>query len=317
MSDSTSNLTPDSRPRLSGVVPIIPTPFRAGSEAVELDALAGLVNFAIAAGAAGICLPAYASEFYKLTEAERLLVVQEAVRHAAGRVPVIAQSNHPSAKAAAELARRHVDLGADMISFAVPRLFALGLEDLLAYCAVICQAVTVPILIQDFNPNGPTVGAEFCRRLVESCPNFGYIKLEEPLMGDKVAAIRDATNDAVGVLEGWGGLYMLELVPQGICGIMPGLGIADVLVRVWDKTQTGALDEAMDLFERIMPQLMFSLQNMELFHHVEKRLLARRGVLADVTVRQATYTPNPHLLVYGDFLNERAARVAEGLRQVQ
>lgn len=305
---------PDAQPRLRGVVPIIPTPFRAGSEEVERSALAGLVHFAVDAGAAAICLPAYASEFYKLTEAERLLVVQEAIHAAAGRVPVIAQSNHPSAKAAADLARRHVDLGADLISFAIPRLFALGPDDLLAYCATICQAVTVPILIQDFNPNGPTVGAEFCARLVERCPNFAYIKLEEPLMGDKVAAIRAATGDAVGVLEGWGGLYMLELASQGICGIMPGLGLADVLVRIWQRAQAGQMDAAMDLFEQIVPQLMFSLQNMELFHHVEKRLLVRRRVLVDATVRQATFTPNAQLLAYGDFLNERAARAAEALK---
>ncbi|MCC6166013.1 MAG: dihydrodipicolinate synthase family protein [Caldilineaceae bacterium] len=306
--------TPDAQPRLRGVVPIIPTPFRAGSEEVDPGALAGLVNFAVDAGAAAICLPAYASEFYKLTEAERLLAVQEAVRHARGRVPVIAQSNHPSAKAAAGLARRHVDLGADLISFAIPRLFALGPDDLLAYCATICKAVSVPILIQDFNPNGPTVGAEFCARLVEMCPNFAYIKLEEPLMGDKVAAIRAATGDAVGVLEGWGGLYMLELASQGICGIMPGLGLADVLAHIWQQAQAGQMGAAMDLFEQVAPQLMFSLQNMELFHHVEKRLLARRGVLADATVRQATFTPNAHLLAYGDFLNERAARAAETLK---
>lgn len=305
---------PNAQPRLRGVVPIIPTPFHAGGEEVNRGALAGLVNFAVDAGAAAICLPAYASEFYKLTEAERLLVVQEAIHAAAGRVPVIAQSNHPSAKAAADLARRHVDLGADMISFAIPRLFALGLEDLLAYCATICNAVAVPILIQDFNPNGATVGAEFCRRLVDACPNFAYIKLEEPLMGDKVAAIRSATQDAVGVLEGWGGLYMLELASQGICGIMPGLGIADVLVHIWNQAQAGQMDAAMDVFEQIMPQLMFSLQNMELFHHVEKRLLVRRGVLTDATVRQATFMPNAQLLAYGDFLNARAVRTAERLK---
>ncbi len=305
-----SQTGPELQPALRGVVPIIPTPFRAVSEEVDVDALAGLIDFAVDAGAAAICLPAYASEFYKLTEAERLLLVQEAVRCAAGRVPVIAQSNHPSAKAAADLARLHVEMGADLISFALPRIFSLGTEDLLAYCTVICQAVPVPILIQDFNPNGPTVGAEFCRRLAEACPNFRYVKLEEPLMGEKVEAIREATQDAVGVLEGWGGLYMLELYSQGICGIMPGLGIADVLVRVWNLAQAGQMEQAMDLFEKVMPQLAFSLQNMELFLHVEKRLLAGRGVLSDTTVRQASFTPNPHLLAYGDFLNERALRAA-------
>lgn len=302
---------PPNQPALRGVVPVIPTPFRAGSEALDLDALGPLIDFAVEAGAAAICLPAYAGEFYKLTDAERFAVVKAAVRAASGRIPVIAQSNHPAATAAAEIARRNVDLGADLISFALPRLFALGENDLLAYAATICDAVPVPILIQDFNPNGPTVGADFCAGLRARCPNFRYIKLEEPLMGAKVAAIRAATDDAVGVLEGWGGLYMLELFSQGICGIMPGLGLADVLVHVWRSAEQGRLGAAMDRFERIMPQLLFSLQNLELFLHLEKRLLVQRGLLADATVRQATVTPGPALLAYGDFLNSRALRAAQ------
>ena len=298
---------------LQGVVPIIPTPFHSQTEEVNLNDIKPLIDFAVAAGAGGVCLPAYASEFYKLTENERSLVVEAAVQHVAGRTLVVAQSNHPSAKVAAASARHNVELGADIISFAVPRIFPLNLADILTYCQTICNAVSVPILIQDFNPGGPTVGAEFCRQLVSACPNFRYVKLEEALMGDKVTAIRTATGDAVGVLEGWGGLYMLELLPNGICGIMPGLGIADVLATIWRTAKAGRLDEAMDVFERVMPQLAFSLQNMELFLHLEKRLLVKRGILAEATVRQAALTPSKEQLAYGDYLNERVLTVAREL----
>lgn len=299
---------------IEGVVPIIPTPFYPESEESDLAALAALVAFAVGCGVGGICLPAYASEFYKLSEDERFRVVGAAVQAAAGRVPVIAQSNHPSLKAACGIAARNAELGADLIAFAIPRIFSLGQDDILAYCTTMCRAVDTPVLIQDFNPGGPTVGADFCRRLHDACPNFRYIKLEEPLMGDKVTAIRQATGDAVGVLEGWGGLYMLELFPYGICGIMPGLGLADVLVHIWQRASDGQMDAAMDLFEHVAPQLGFSLQNMELFHHVEKRLLVRRGVIANATVRQATYTPSPMLLDYADFLNARVAALATDLK---
>jgi 4-hydroxy-tetrahydrodipicolinate synthase len=302
---------------LRGVVPVLPTPFQAGSEAVDLAALAGLVDFAAACGVPAVCLPAYAGEFYKLSEEERGQVVEAAVARAAGRVQVIAQSNHASAKVAAAMARANVARGAAVISFAIPRIFSLGAGDVLAYCRTICEAVETPVLIQDFNPNGPTVGADFCHELAAACPNFRYIKLEEPLMGEKVAAIRAATQDAVGVLEGWGGLYMLELFPYGICGVMPGLALADVLVAIWRRAEAGNLDGAMDLFERVAPQVFFSLQNMELFLHMEKRLLVQRGLLADATVRQAGLTPGRELLAYGDFLNTRALAAAQSLAASQ
>ncbi len=301
------------RQRLTGVVPVLPMPFQRGSEEVAYGALEPLVDFAVSFGAAGVCIPAYASEFYKLTEAERMQSVAATVRYANGRLAVVAQSNHPAAKVAAEIARQNADLGADVIAFALPRLFGMANDDLLYYAQTICRAVNLPVLIQDFNPSGATVDASFCRRLRESCPNFEYIKLEEPLMGAKVEDIRAATADAVGVLEGWGGLYMLELMESGICGVMPGLGPADILAQVWKLGQVGQMDAAMTLFERVAPQLVFGLQNLELFLHTEKQLLHLRGLLTDPTVRHATFTPSANLMSYGDFLNRRIVEVAHAL----
>jgi 4-hydroxy-tetrahydrodipicolinate synthase len=297
---------------IEGVVPVIPTPFRAGTEEID-EALGRLVEFAAGLDVPALCLPAYAGEFYKLSEAERLRVVAAAVAAARGRVPVIAQSNHPAARVAADLARRNADLGADMISFAVPRIFGLPDDDLLDYCRTVCRAVTLPVLVQDFNPGGPTIDAAVCARLLDACPNFRYVKLEEPLMGQKVLAIREATADRVGVLEGWGGMYLLDLLPFGVCGCMPGLGVADVLARVWRLGRGGDDGAALDLFGAVLPQIVFSLQSMELFLHVEKRLLVERGVLSDPTVRRPSYTPDERVLARGDALNRRVAAVAGGL----
>jgi 4-hydroxy-tetrahydrodipicolinate synthase len=166
------------------------------------------------------------------------------------------------------------------------------------------------VLIQDFNPGGPTVNAEFARNLVDECPNFRYLKLEEPLMSDKVCAIRKATDDRVGVLEGWGGMYMLDLIPAGICGLMPGLRAADLLQKVWQLGTSRRMKEALDLFEHVLPQLVFALQSLELFLCLEKRLLAARGVLneASTHVRRPTWTADPETLAHGLHLNERLVK---------
>ncbi|HEY3080457.1 MAG TPA: dihydrodipicolinate synthase family protein [Chloroflexota bacterium] len=298
---------------IDGIVPVVPTPFRAEDEALDLDALDGLIEFAASLDVSAVCLPAYAGEFYKLSEAERFQVVERAVRSSRGRVAVMAQSNHPSARHAAAIARRNEELGAELISFAVPRVFGLPEGDLLDYCRTVCRAVTGPVLIQDFNPGGPTVGAEFCARLREACPNFRWVKLEEPLLGPKVVAIREATGDEVGVLEGWGGMYLLDLLPSGIRGCIPGLGVADLLARVWRLGRAGEVAAALDLFEAVLPQIVFGLQHLEVFLHLEKRLLVERGVLRDPTVRRPTYTPDPAVLAYGDLLNRRVVAAARRL----
>jgi len=292
------------RIRIDGIVPVIPTPFTKNEE-IDAEALQRLVEFAIRTHASCLCLPAYGSEFYKMNEAERHRVVQIAVKQARGRVPVLAQSNHPSAKIAAEIARKNEALGADVISFALPRQFAIPEPDMVRYAERVCRAVKSPILIQDFNPGGGTVGASFCRTLQSRCPNFLYIKLEEPLMGPKVRAIRKATKDKLGVLEGWGGLYMTELFDFGICGLMPGTGLCDLLDAVWRALKEGRRDDAFYTFEKVMPLISFSLQSLELYHHVEKRLLQKRGALKQTHVRDAQWTPFREAIEYTDELIER------------
>jgi 2-keto-3-deoxy-L-arabinonate dehydratase len=296
--------------KIDGIVPVIPTPFFK-DETIDHEALAACVRFAADSGVAAVCLPAYGSEFYKLSEAERAKVVETAVAASGGRVPVIGQSNHPSARLAAEIAKANEARGVDLISFALPRQFVLGQDDLLNYARKICDAVTVPVLIQDFNPGGATIGAEFCRRLADVCSNFRYTKLEEPMMAPKVEAIREATNDRVGVLEGWGGLYMMELLPVGICGAMPGVGMADLLQRVWNLSRQGHETEAWDLYEKLSTHMAFSLQNFELFGWLEKDLLARRGVIGaeSAYMRSATYTPDEHTRRHGHKLNARIAEL--------
>jgi len=57
----------------------------------------------------------------------------------------------------------------------------------------------------------------------------------------------------------------------------------------------------------VLPQLVFSLQNMELFLCMEKKLLAARGVLPDSStyVRRPTWTPDADSLAHGLRLNDR------------
>jgi len=296
---------------LDGVVPIIPTPFTA-DEQIDFDALAACVQFAAKSRLGAVCLPAYASEFYKLSDAERRRAVETAIQSAGGKLAVVAQANHPSARIAAQIAADYEGLGASLISFALPRIFALKESDLLDYASAICRAVKLPVLIQDFNPGGPTVGGDFARRLAGDCPNFRYLKLEESLMGPKIRGIIDATEGRIGVLEGWGGMYLLDLIPAGICGLMPGLAVADLLQQVWQLVHSHKDDEALAIFQVVLPQVLYALQNSELFNWMEKRLLVARGVIPQASshVRKATFTPDDATLAYGDQLNSQIVALA-------
>jgi 2-keto-3-deoxy-L-arabinonate dehydratase len=298
---------------LYGVVPIIPTPFTSNEE-IDETSLRKLVEFAIEAGVGAACLPAYASEFYKLTDDEKLRVVRVAVEQASGRLQIVAQSNHPSLKVAIRLAQQNVEAGADVISLAVPRIFSLPDNALKEYLSGFLKSISrTPVLIQDFNPGGPSISAEFIKNLNDEHPNFKYLKLEEPLCGPKFENIIKTTKGQVGLLEGWGGLYMLELTPLGIVGVMPGLAVSDILQKVFLLRKNGKSGPAFDLFEKVMPQIFFSLQNMELFHYAEKELLMARGVLDNSYSRKAAYIPDTATARYIRELNERILKALADL----
>ena len=154
---------------------------------------------------------------------------------------------------------------------------------------------------------------QFVAELHRAHPHFRYIKLEEPLMAARIKAILDSTGGGVGVLEGWGGMYMLELIEAGICGVMPGLAVSDLLVQVWQLQAAGKKLAAYEVFAAVVPQIVFSLQNMEFFHHTEKRLLVMRGIVLQTTVRDLTVTPDPIDAAHADFLNQRVLDLLDRL----
>jgi len=280
---------------------------------VDLGSLRRLVEFAVRAGAGAICLPAYASEFYKLSDEERAGVVEAAIEQASGRIPVVAQVNAPSSTAARRAARLAEEMGASAVNIGTPRLFALPEEDLGRYFRTVLDGIGIPAIIQDFNPGGPTLSAGFIAQLHRACPQFRYVKLEEAMLAGKVRAILEATGGEVGVIEGWGGMYLIELVRAGICACMPGLALTDLLARVFHLAGERREVEAYEVLQGVLPQIVYSLQNLELFHHAEKLLLQARGVLESPVVRDSTLTPSADDLNHIAFLNARVLELLDRL----
>jgi len=123
--------------KLDGIVPIIPTPFNV-EEQIDWRTMRQLLEFAGSVAVSAVCLPAYASEFYKLSNDERCELIALAVKHLDGRVPVIAQANSVSAAHAVELARFAQDAGAAAVAIAVPRQFAVRAAICLVILTVSC-----------------------------------------------------------------------------------------------------------------------------------------------------------------------------------
>lgn len=290
---------------LTGVLPVLPTPFTVQEE-VDAPALRSLVDFAARCGVKTVVTPAFGSEFYKLDGGERQRVIEIAVACAATRgLHVVAQCNHATPRVAARLAAEARGLGAAAVATALPRAFAVSTRQLLDHARRVCEATDLPVIVQDWNPGGKAADAAFFVELHGACANFRLAKLEEPGIGETIRTLARETGGQVGVLSGWGGSYAIQLHGAGLAGIMPGLALADEFVRLWARLEAGNRSAALEQFGRLSPFLQFSLQTFEQFHHAEKRLLVRRGVLDRAIVRAVTVELDTDASAYLDLLSTR------------
>lgn len=300
-------MTPDDKIPfwLTGVLPVLPTPFTEQDE-IDCAALQSLVDFAAKCAVKTVVTPAFGSEFYKLDGGERQRVIETVVARASLHgLRVVAQCNHTTPRLAAKIAADARSLGADAVATALPRAFLVSEHHLFDYARRVCDATDLPVIVQDWNPGGKSVDAGFFVTLHRQCKNFRMAKLEEPGIGTTIRTIAQETAGHVGVLSGWGGSYAIQQHGAGLLGLMPGLALADVFVRIWSHLEAGNGQAALGMFCALSPYLQFSLQTFEQFHHAEKRLLVRRGVLASAAVRPPTVALDEDASAYLDLLTNR------------
>ncbi|MCB0145839.1 MAG: hypothetical protein KDE50_38500, partial [Caldilineaceae bacterium] len=109
-------------------------------------------------------------------------------------------------------------------------------------------------------------------------------KPEAVPIGPRLSALRDATGGRAPVLEGTGGIALVDSYRRGIVGTMPGADLIDALVALWRALQAG--DEAR--VYQISPRLsaLIAIQNsLDSFLAVEKYLLVKRGIFKNALVR--------------------------------
>lgn len=155
-----------------GLVHVPCTPFTA-SGAVDHDAHARLIDFHLAHGAQALALPMHAGESVSLTTPERHRLLERAIAHVAGRVPVIAHVSQPGSAMAASMAAHAQSAGAAAVVAHVPYYWTPPQSMLVEHFAQIAAAVTLPVLVANApaEMNGVKVSADSAMALAQRAPN--------------------------------------------------------------------------------------------------------------------------------------------------
>jgi 4-hydroxy-tetrahydrodipicolinate synthase len=96
----------------------------------------------------------------------------------------------------------------------------------------------------------------------------------------ELSAWIEELGDDWAVWGGDGGMYLLDCVRSGAAGIIPGVDLVDMLVRVYDAEARGDSALADERFREILPMLVFEMQHsIDHYNACAKQILVRRGVL--------------------------------------
>lgn len=244
--------------RFRGLYTIALTPFSEQGE-VDEEGIARLVEFYRQQGVQGITVLGIMGEVNKLSDTERLRVMQVYLEAAAG-IPVVVGCSAQGTHVSVGLARAAERAGAAGIMISAP--IGVRNEDLLfSHFAAVAKAVMIPVVVQDEPVStGVTLTPVFLARLAKELPNVRYVKVEEPPTPTKVSAIRTASDGHLDVFGGLGGLYFYEELLRGAVGVMTGFAYPDVLVGIYNLFVQGNHKEARAVFYQYLPLIRFESQ---------------------------------------------------------
>jgi 4-hydroxy-tetrahydrodipicolinate synthase len=270
---------------LKGVYSVLPTPFAASGE-IDVPSLKRVIDLYIRAGVDGLTASGVTSETARLSDAERLFMLETVVAHVNHRVPIVIGASTEGLRTCIELSKKAKVLGAAAVMISPPRMPKLNSEAVVRHFRSVADAVDIPIIIQDYPPvSGFTMEASLLVRIARELPSARTIKLEDAPTPYKTArVIEHADGLAVGIFGGLGGTYLLEELMAGATGAMTGFAVPEVLVNVVRLFHAGEREKAADVFYRNVALMRFEFQE-GIGMAIRKEILRRRGAIAHAGIR--------------------------------
>ena len=262
-----------------GVCPVINTPFKENNQ-IDATGIRNIIEYVIDAGSDNISVFALNSEPHKMTLGEKADTIKLFLESVDKRVNTLVGIVENSLAGAIELAGLAGGGGADGIIIYPPSLVPASGGQLLNYFKAISETVDCPVMIQDApKTTGVTMSTDFLLDVFDKIDNVSYVKVECPLPVIKIAQIVKKTKGGLKCLSGNGGIYTLDAFIQGAWGVMPGIGLVNHFVKMYEYFSQGQVDKARDVFENLMPLLWFEDQSLEFFIACEKEILKHKGII--------------------------------------
>jgi 2-keto-3-deoxy-L-arabinonate dehydratase len=287
-------MTAVAKQKYTGVFPVVPTIFKDNGE-LDLEGQKRCLDFMIDAGSDGLCILANFSEQFALSDEEREILTVTALKHVAGRVPVIVTTSHYSSAVCAARSRRAQDLGAAMVMIMPPyhgATFRVIEKNIYEFYKIVSDAITIPIMIQDAPAAGTPLSVPFLARMAKEIENVSHFKIEVPYAAAKLRElIRVGGDDILGPWDGEEAITLMADLDAGANGAMTGGGFADGIQQIFRPYMAGDRAAALDAYERWLP--LINYENRQVGLATAKILMKEGGVITSERVRHPLEPVHP------------------------
>ena len=272
---------------LSGIFPVLPTPFTKTGE-IDLEAMPRVVEFAVESGVGGVVFPGFASEVEHLRSDERQALLGIVVEAVDGTVPIVAGASGETPMDVIGHGKSAQALGIDWLMIQPPKSIGSGADAAIAFFTEITAALSdVRIILQNAPaPRGSDFSPETILEIVRAVPQVVYVKEETLPAGPAITTILgNKPESLLGVIGGGGARYILDEYERGACAAMPAIEIADLHVELDKAWRKGNKATARDIYVRTLPLLTLqAVYRMRLTKHT----MMRRGFMNSAIVRAPT-----------------------------
>lgn len=239
----------------SGTAPALVTPFTADDK-LDIPALQGLIDWQIEGGVAALVILGTTGENATIWPDERRKLVEAAIDHTAGRVPVIIGTGNNSTSESILFSREATEAGADGLLVVGPYYNKPTQAGFRAHVAAIADATDCPIII--YNVPGRTsfnCKAETMLQIAEEVPSVVGVK---EASGD-LAQISDILAHRPERLAVYSGddEITLPLIVLGADGVVSVIcnALPDLFSEMVQAALTGDFNKARQMHFRLLPAM--------------------------------------------------------------
>lgn len=234
---------------IHGVIPAMVTPMNK-DESINERELRNQVRRQIAAGVHGLFVFGTNGEFYALSEAEKLRILEITVEENNGRLPVYAGTGCPGTAETIRLSKECEKIGADALSVITPYFAALSQKELIEHFAALAASVGIPIVLYNIPARTNVAMTPDTVQKLSLVPGIAGVKDSSGNFDNVLQYIERTSGSNFAVMSGNDSLLLWTLQAGGkggVCGIanlFPKTLVA--VYELWKKGDFAAARRAQD-----------------------------------------------------------------------